>query len=358
MNQYDLVFVPVLDERTSWGQVFGEMFHPFLRDFDCAIRPVRSTGIPIQYLFRQFFVTGYRANEWEIMFGPADLCSTPYKKILRITRWINGIRPYVRAHEILVVPSRWDLQMFRQAEVRNKIFVIPWGYNASAHCHLWVEQCARKFGCTYGPKFDLIEATFKEAFPNRDDVQLEIRAFEGALPLLGDKRMKFVKGRMQPVFMANWFANLLVYVTVTEDGSGLSAIQAMASKTPVLGDYIGSKTAYFDLRTGFPVAPGARMDLHRNLIYEMRRIYLQPKIAVEKGERAYAALDRWETFHDKLAQIIESEGVLRSCWRRRRHYLLDASYPRTRRRRLIPDPGELYALTDEPKASRQHGALA
>jgi hypothetical protein len=130
-GNHDLVFVASLDERTSWGQVFPEMFWPFLRDYKCAIRPLRSTGIPIQHLFRQFFVTGSRTNEWEIMVCPCTVRATPGKKVLRFTRWEPN--HVMERDEIVVVPSKWDSQMFRDDKFLGEIRNMPWGYNDSVY---------------------------------------------------------------------------------------------------------------------------------------------------------------------------------------------------------------------------------
>lgn len=341
---HDLAFVVSLDERTDWGQVFPEMFHPFLASYNCAIRPVKSTGIPIQFVFRQFFVKGYRALPWEIMVGPATIFATPGKQILRITRYTG--KSMVKENEHLVVPSKWDAQMFVNDGIKNEqIQVLPWGFNSEIFER--VEKPVPNnllFGTTFNQQFPIVLESFKNAFPRRDDVRLQVRIFDGAQPDPGDHRVRFVPGRMQPYQTADWFRNLDVYITIKKGGSGLSAIQAMACGTPVLGDYIGSKTEYFNNTNGFPVCP--EPDLHRNLTHEMRRIYFERELVSERAQKA--SIFPWYYFQLTIGSILQKHGIFPERRRRRGHCLFDADNPGFERGSSVPDPIQLHPGKNDP----------
>jgi glycosyltransferase involved in cell wall biosynthesis len=319
-DNHQVVFIASLDPRTVWGHVFAECYSHFLKNYQCAIRPMTFKGLP--FLFRQWCVRGFRQNKTEVIVGPAKIRPTPGKKTALVTRWDASIDAKLQvacanASALLILPSVWDWQQFCNHGYRRdqRAEIFPFGYNDSVFKPELNAPKSVVFGCTLDDQTDTVVGAFKHAFKNRNNVELVVRAFDGAVRDYKDPRitvrMEKAVESIDWIYNSLFFRSLTAYVSLKQNGAGISVVQSMACGTPVIGDYVGTKTGFFNSENGFPVSPREDM-MFTDLYHEMRKIYFDPALAAGRREHCRKAVEPWSAIAKRVEQLLVERDFIQA----------------------------------------------
>lgn len=310
-----ITVVANLDNRSSWGQVLAELVSLMIASgIDVKIRSLRK-NVPFSDTISDRIVTGYRSEKWEIYFGDPDYFPTPRKKTAYYTRWNLEISPkraiaMVNAAEFVIVPSKWDFQMFLNHGCKRPIHIVRFGFNNRIFHSGKKSSSKLIFGVALNSEINTVLNAFNHAILSNKDVNLKIKAFTGAVPEIKDSRIEVNQlSRWHEV--AEWYRSIDCFLSVGRTGSGLSVIQAMACGVPTIGMAVGTRTAFLNNESGFPVPSEKNGSAIFNPFYnEIRRLFLNPE-DLENPRKALESFDHtWAKTYQEFISAFESQGVI------------------------------------------------
>lgn len=235
----------------------------------------------------------------------------------------------------VVVPSEWNACLFNASGVNRPISVSQLGIDTSVYHFL---PKPTEGLCVFGSGGRLtaggirkniadMPKIFADAFPSQKDVRLSLKMFPDEQTVVTyDPRVEVVTQFLSPKAMAQWYARLTTYVSVSNsEGWGLMPHQAMAVGRPAIAPRFGGMREYFDESVGYPVdfrlipcggiyaqdefsAGGFWAEINRDdLIDRMRWVYNNQDKVAELGKIASerAMKFSWLAAHRRLEQILK-----------------------------------------------------
>lgn len=235
----------------------------------------------------------------------------------------------------VVVPCEWNACSFNACGVARPISISQLGIDTSVYNPL---PKPTEGLCVFGTGGRLtaggirkniadMPKIFADAFPDQKDVRLLLKTFpDEAVPETFDPRVEITNRFLSPRDMAQWYARLTVYVSVSNsEGWGLMPHQAMAVGRPALAPRFGGMREYFDDSVGYPVdfklvpcggiyaqddfsAGGYWAEINRDdLIDKMRWVYNNQDKVAEMGKIASARAMKysWTAAHRRLEKVLK-----------------------------------------------------
>lgn len=230
------------------------------------------------------------------------------------TMWESSVWPkeavdaMADAARVVIVPNRWNADCLKEQGLDVQIEVC----NLCVDTDVYTPQGTQPtntfmFGAAGRPSHGesrknlapLIVA-FKEAFPNAQNVQLNLKVFDDdPLPVLNDSRIKVENRFMTDRELARWYSQNQVFISPSRgEGWGLHLHQAMACGCcPVACAYSG-QAEFFDETVGIPLefkeVPATELRYAgvwaepsiESMVSAMRQTYENPALAQSFGRAA------------------------------------------------------------------------
>jgi glycosyltransferase involved in cell wall biosynthesis len=235
----------------------------------------------------------------------------------------------------VIVPCDDNARWFKDSGVTVPIRVVPLGIDPAVHhpggraAHQgFVVGAAGRVGPGGGRKgLHLVIAAFLEAFPDDEDVTLEIKCYEDcAIEDYDHPRIKFVRRAMTDAELADWYRGLDLFASASKgEGWGLQPHQSMACGTPVAAAWWGGHAHYmteastwaveFDEEiAGAPYYTGSARWCavkHDSLVGRMLEAHRDPEGRKAKGLAAaeQAAQFDWARSGRELSGVIREFGL-------------------------------------------------
>lgn len=245
----------------------------------------------------------------------------------------KGVDNLNKVHHV-VVPCEWNACSFNACGVTRPISISQLGIDTAVYHPL--PRPDENF-CTFGTGGRLtaggirkniseMVGIFTDAFPTQKDVKLLLKTFPDEAAVRSfDPRIEVTNSFLSPHDMAQWYARLSAYVSVSNsEGWGLMPHQAMAVGRPVIAPRFGGMREYFDDSVGYPVgfklvpcggiyaqdefsAGGYWAEIDRDaLIDQMRWVYQHQEEAAALGKVASerAMKYSWTAAHRRLETVL------------------------------------------------------
>jgi glycosyltransferase involved in cell wall biosynthesis len=235
---------------------------------------------------------------------------------------------------VVIVPSQWGADCFRDSGVRVPIEVVPLGYDPLIFSPIG----QRPQLCTFGTAGALsagglrknvrrVIELFQTAFPHEADVRLRVKITPDCPPLEieHDSRVELLRASLPYPELAAWNHSLTAYVNASfAEGFGFHLLEAMACGVPLISPHYSGLTEFFDSQTGYCVPH--RIVEAKNAIYSgswadpdddairdaMRRVYHNRAESDQFAAQAAARARRftWRDTGRKLLQVLKRHGLL------------------------------------------------
>jgi glycosyltransferase involved in cell wall biosynthesis/ADP-heptose:LPS heptosyltransferase len=308
--------------------------------YDVQVIPIgydeRLGSIP-EYV-RQRVVRGTVKSRWQLLLYSPTTRVAPDKKSIYFTMWetdalsSKSVR-YLNEAEAIIVPCRWNIEVFRSSGVTRPIFHSPLGINLRRFAlREFVPQA-----CIFGTGgrmaaggmrkgIDMVISAFSKAFPSEKDVFLRVKAFPDCeLPAIRDPRISLTQKYLSEKEMADWYGSLTCFVSASKgEGWGLMQQQAMATGRPVISIAYGGVGEFFDKAVGYPVdyklvpaegyyeGCGSWAEINEDsLIDQMREVYFNRDAAMAKGRKSARQVESlsWRNANNHLINILRNLGM-------------------------------------------------
>jgi glycosyltransferase involved in cell wall biosynthesis len=237
---------------------------------------------------------------------------------------------------LVIVPSHWGAECFRNCGVRVPIEVVPLGYDPVV---FHPDDGSFPSVCTFGTagalsagglrkNAQLVIDLFRRAFPHQQDVRLRVKITpqSPSLETYDDPRIDVIRAILPVTQVARWYRSLTVYVNASAgEGFGLHLLEAMACGRPLISAPYSGLTMFFDEAVGYAVpyrlvpvcnaiysGHWAEAD-EEELIEQMRRVYADQNQARQLGMRAACRAARfpWRNTGRLLRAALVKHGFLR-----------------------------------------------
>lgn len=279
-----------------------------------------------------------RDNDLELLLAPPHLLEhhphppgciifTMWESSRLEPKWVDDLNQAA----LVLVPSQWALESFRDSGVTAPIEVIPLGHDSLT----FHDGGDWPTVCTFGTAASLggggvrknttrIMAAFEQAFPDETDVRLRVKITPSCdLPDSTDPRIEVLRTFMMPGQLADWYRSLSAYVNGSAaEGFGLHLVEAMACGRPVISPEYSAVTEYFDETVGFPISHrvvdaegtiyrGQWSDLDdADLVRAMRQVYQQEAETRARGRNAVIRSKQftWKAAGRRLLAALEQHA--------------------------------------------------
>lgn len=237
---------------------------------------------------------------------------------------------------VVIVPSRWGAECFRNCGLTVPIEVAPLGYDPLVfHPN---PHTAPNGPCTFGTAGALASGgvrknaqrvidVFRAAFPTERDVRLRVKITPSSpsVETYDDPRVEVMRAILPTAELAEWYRSLTAYVNGSAgEGFGLHLIEAMACGRPLISAPYSGLTEFFDPAVGYPV--DYRLVPVRNEVYtgnwaetdnasmsaQMRRVYTERAEAERLGSAAAARAKgfTWKASGRAYIRALRKHGFL------------------------------------------------
>jgi glycosyltransferase involved in cell wall biosynthesis len=235
---------------------------------------------------------------------------------------------------LVIVPSLWQVECFRQSGVTVPMEVAPLGYDPL----VFHDDGSEPDVCTFGTAGALVAGgvrknaqrmidLFRQAFPTEPDVRLRVKISPTSpvVDTYDDPRVDLIRATLPHGELAAWYRSLTAYVNGSlGEGFGLHLIEAMACGRPLITTNYSGLTAFFDPTVGYAVnhtlVPVAN-DVYTGhwaepddagLVTRMRQVYADPAGARRLGRKssARAVNFTWKKSGAKVVTALRKHGFL------------------------------------------------
>ena len=310
---------------------------PEMLGCELVIRPIKTAG-EIPDFVTQRVKAGANDAEFEIYVGPPTVAPTHGKRTVYCTT-VESTRPapktiqLLNMAEIVVVPSQFCATVLSANGVTRPIYVVPLGFSEAFDYRPMPKTMPFTFACagqlTNGPTRKGLQRVidlFEKAFPNREEVALNVKCAPGDPPLMiGPKRVDVWRNVIaEEDRLADWLAQCHCFINIGTEGFGLWPLQAMAIGRPVISPAYGGVTEFLNtenaLTTGYHTIPAG--DSWKGLgdwaeadggaaVAAMRHAYGQRGAMTYLGWKAHQSVTdfTWPNSIRKLADIIKAHAT-------------------------------------------------
>lgn len=287
-------------------------------------------------------VTETRASsdEWEVLLGlPREEATLDARTILiTASDSLRASAELVERMNVaagIIVPSEWNACSLSSGGVEAPIWIAPPGIDAKYFHYTPMDM---KGPCVFGAidtdeqaesfgKVARVAECFRQAFPNQNDVVLEIYSKADCSLPFADPRVKIVRCLPSDEMLAHWFQKLTCFISLGKPkGWPGREYGAMAVGRPLIAKRFGGITDFFSADVGYP----AEFDLmssvgkdqgvdpsHVNLLHVVELMRQVCKNRVQARQFGINSMElvselTWERFAEQLLRILEDLDCRRS----------------------------------------------
>ena len=295
---------------TGYGRIIQEIILGLLqRDYKVKFRAFAVSEefeTPVDSKVRKCIVSGPQSEPLELVVYPPrfnlefpQLCE---KKQVLFTMWEADRLPrkYVdccNKHVALIVPTKWNREIFIKSGVKVPIYVVPLGIDTNVfkpNLRRFPEECvfitAGRVAHGYHRKgINYAMEVFRKAFPEEADAKLRVKCFPDCdLKPNFDSRISIVRASISQESMVEFYQDSVAYLdTTTAEGFGLHQVEANACGQIVIGCPFSGKPIFnnndnlavkysmqkvTDKETYLATGRWAKLD-EEDLIAKMRYVY-------------------------------------------------------------------------------------
>jgi len=268
MTKPILTFRARLDGKSSYFFHAVNILRWFDREHFCQVLPVviEPGAIP-KPLAEMIVHRDQPTNKEVVIHDPTfDPVGESDKKVCFVTMWETTRLPEpavknLNKAEVVVVPSKWQAEVFSAQGVTAPIRVVPMGvdpkrfpFQYREHRGPFVFGSAGNLavgGCRKNMP-GVIQAFQKADIPNS---KLVIKTYpDDVLPEIEDSRIEFQQVFLSSAEISSFYGRIDCFVSATRgEGWGLMQHEAMLSGVPVVSPAFGGISEFFDASVGYPV---------------------------------------------------------------------------------------------------------
>lgn len=296
----------------SVAKIFPDLLPPHLRPEPLARRNEPQLVVAPPFLVKRF---GIDANTAVYTMWETDRIDPAHAATLNRAR-------------VVIVPSRWGAECFRDSGVTAPIEVVPLGYDPLVFHPTREPKVGPVVFGTAGAlsagglrkNVRRVVELFRRAFPTEPDVRLRVKITPNCPPfeIDADPRIEVLRANLPYADLAAWNRSLDAYVNASfAEGFGLHLLEAMACGVPIVSAHSSGLTEFFDDTTGFVV---------RYTLVETRNEYYRGRWADPDDEAMIAAMRRVRANRNEAAVFGEAAAARarRFTWRDTGRQLLAA----------------------------------